>query len=65
MEIRKAQRQAFCRACDKKIQVGESMLSMYSWRNRGQNIHICLDCVDEIHEMSIDHKNKEKINEHV
>ena len=59
MEIRKAQRHAFCRDCDKKIQVGEYILSMYSWRNRGQNIHICLDCVDEIHEMQVEYKENQ------
>ena len=45
--IRKAEREAFCRFCDKVIRKGETMFSFYSWRNRGQNIHICLDCIEK------------------
>jgi len=63
MKIRQAERTAFCRGCDKKIKPKTYMLSMYSYRNRGQNIHFCLDCVDKIHEMNTEHK--EKPDEHV
>lgn len=41
---RPAEREAFCRACDTKIVPGREMISFYSWRNRGQHIHICLPC---------------------
>lgn len=43
-ELRPADRDAFCRACDTKITRGTYMISFYSWRNRGQHIHLCLDC---------------------
>ena len=47
-ERREAERVAYCRACDKAISKGEEMISFYSWRNRGQNIHICLACAGVI-----------------
>lgn len=46
--IRKAERDAFCRACDGPIKKGEDMMSGYSHRNRGQNIHFHLDCVGQM-----------------
>lgn len=48
MELREAKREAFCRACDKAIKVGEEMITMHSYRNRGQYIHFCLQCADKI-----------------
>lgn len=57
MEIRKAKREAYCRGCDKVIEKGEEMFSTYSWRNRGQNIHICLDCIDKITKMKAELSN--------
>ena len=54
IERREAQRKAFCRGCDKTIQVGEDMISTYSFRNRGQNIHFCLDCAKEIGELAME-----------
>jgi hypothetical protein len=53
MEIRLAQREAFCRGCDATIKKGDSMFTTYSHRNRGQNIHFCMKCVEEIHEMFV------------
>ena len=47
-ELRPADRDAFCRACDIKITRGTYMISFYSWRNRGQNIHLCLNCCSYI-----------------
>lgn len=41
---RPAERNAFCRGCDEVIEKGQDMVSTYSWRNRGQYIHFCLDC---------------------
>jgi uncharacterized protein YlaI len=46
--IRKAERKAYCRGCDKTISVGEDVFYTYSFRNRGQNILICLDCFDDM-----------------
>lgn len=51
IEFREAQRDAFCRGCDAKIKKGEHMVTTYSWRNRGQNIHFCVACAEEIGEM--------------
>jgi hypothetical protein len=41
---------AMCRGCDKKIVKDEYMIYMYSHRNCGQNIMICLDCINDIRE---------------
>lgn len=48
-KLRKAERDAACRVCDKWIRKGEQMISWYSYRNRGQNIHIHPECVDRLH----------------
>lgn len=51
IQFREAQRDAFCRGCDVKIKKGEHMVTTYSLRNRGQNIHFCTACAEEIGEM--------------
>lgn len=48
---RPAQREANCRWCDKLITKGEVMVTGYSWRNRGMNIHFCLDCAKKVGEL--------------
>jgi RNase P subunit RPR2 len=48
IERRPAQREAFCRGCDKEIVRGTDMIYTYSRRNRGQHIHFCLQCAVEI-----------------
>ena len=46
LAIRQAKQNCFCRVCDKEIQRNtEDIVSWYSWRNRGQNIHICIPCM--------------------
>lgn len=46
IEYRPAQRVCFCRGCDKEIQPNtENIITFYSFRNRGQYIHICEKCV--------------------
>jgi hypothetical protein len=45
---REAERQAFCRWCDKTIKKGEPMVSGYSWRNRGVNMHFCIGCASKV-----------------
>ena len=60
-ELRPAERPAFCRACDTKIEKGYYMISFY-WRNRGQHIHICLDCSGKIGDMVNAPTNKNTIS---
>lgn len=45
---RPAEREAFCRGCDKKIVKGEDLIYTYSFRNRGQNIYFCVGCAKKI-----------------
>lgn len=47
-ERREAQRNAYCRSCDKEIQKKEEMITLWSRRNRGQYIHLCLECAKKI-----------------
>ena len=56
-EFRKAERDAFCRACDKTIKKGTDMVSWYSHRNQGMNIHICLPCAEGIGALAKEHAN--------
>lgn len=53
-EIRQTERKANCRNCDKVIKPKtEKIIYIYSFRNRGQNIFICKDCLNRMHhEMS-------------
>lgn len=53
-EARPAEREAFCRACDKRIAKGQQMVSWYSPCNRGMNIHICVPCAKKIGELASD-----------
>lgn len=48
-ERRFVERDAFCRACDKRLKrnVAEAIV-WHSFRNTGQNILICLPCAREI-----------------
>jgi hypothetical protein len=56
-ELRKAERNAFCRSCDKTIKKNDEMVSWYSHRNQGMNIHLCLQCAEYIGAMVTEHKN--------
>ena len=58
IKLRQAERSAYCRGCDKEIAKGEMMVSTYSRRNRGQHIHFCLDCTENIGELVKEHKEK-------
>lgn len=49
---RKAERNAFCRACDGIIKKDEEMITMYSRRNRGQHIHFHLECVNKMNKLT-------------
>ena len=48
INLRPAKRVAFCRGCDKEIQIGEELITTYSFRNRGQHIYFCMDCAKKI-----------------
>jgi len=44
------QRDGFCRSCDKELKRNvDPAIKFYSYRGRGMNILLCLDCVDKIH----------------
>ena len=55
--LRKAERDAICRCCDRYIQRGEFMISGFSLRGQGQHIHLHLDCVVEMSKLVSDHRN--------
>jgi len=61
-EIRQTVRDAHCRNCDKTIKRNtEKVVYIYSFRNRGQNIFICRDCLNKMHhEMS--RENEEELS---
>lgn len=42
---------AFCRSCSVNIPKGTDSISWYSSANRGMSIHICLDCIEKIHNL--------------
>lgn len=49
-EYRLAEQTAHCRVCDREIiRKQDYMVSWYSFRNRGQNIHICPSCVKTLY----------------
>lgn len=56
IKLRPAERSAYCRGCDKEIVKDELMVSTYSRRNRGQWIHLCLNCAEDIGELVKEHK---------
>ena len=47
-EVRPAERDANCRACTGPIKKGELMVSWFSPANRGQHIHIHMECGKKI-----------------
>ena len=53
-EYRKAERDAYCRACELSLKKGDDMVSWYSCRNRGMHIHLHPDCVKEMYNVVID-----------
>jgi len=58
--IRQSQQDCFCRVCDKKIQRNtEDIVSWYSWRNRGQNIHVCIPCMQILGKLVKHHETVE------
>lgn len=51
-ERREALRDAICRSCDCVIGKGVEMITLYSMRNRGQNIHFCLPCASHVGDLA-------------
>lgn len=46
MEYRLSKRDSYCRGCDKTLKRDKDrIMAMYSFRNRGQYIYFCKDCV--------------------
>lgn len=58
--VRNAEHKARCRACDAELEKGTQMVSWYSFRNRGQYIHICLPCAKHIGYIAKEHKDEIK-----
>ena len=57
MELRKAERDCYCRFCDKKIKRNtEEVIAHYTYRNTGQHIFICKECIEKSTEL-INSKN--------
>lgn len=56
--VRQAERQAFCRSCDCVLEKGTPMVSLYSFRNQGMWIHLCISCSAYIGKIAIEHCNK-------
>lgn len=50
-EYRQAQRDANCRVCDKEVSRGTEAVFWYSYRNRGQHIVICPNCVETLYNL--------------
>ena len=50
-EYRNAERNAYCRVCDRIVVKGSPVVFFYSWRNRGQNINICPTCVKQLYNL--------------
>jgi len=57
IEKRQLKRNAFCRGCDDELRVGTEVISMYSIRNRGQHIYLCMACTKLIGELIKEEKN--------
>lgn len=52
-EYRQAKREAVCHCCDKWIDKGEYMVTGYSSRQRGMNMHFHPDCLKQMYGLMI------------
>ena len=57
IEYRPAKRGAICRGCDKTLNKGDMLISTYSFRNRGQYIYFCKDCVVSMQNLINNYEN--------
>jgi len=60
LEYRPAQREVICRGCDKTLNRGDMLMSTYSFRNRGQHIYFCKECVLKMQQLIEDYENNTK-----
>jgi len=49
---RPLQRVAYCRGCDTMMDPETEIISLYSYRNQGMSIFLCLECAQEIGELA-------------
>lgn len=62
-ELRIAKRDAYCRSCDKRLKKDKDwMVTMYSFRNQGMHVHLCLRCVENMGALVTEHKKLTDIN---
>ena len=55
MKLRKSNRTCYCRFCDKEIERNtEDVIYEYSYRNKGQHIFICKDCIKEAYNLVVE-----------
>jgi len=59
IQKRELKRAAFCRGCDEHMNTGTEVISMYSIRNRGQHIYLCMDCSKLITELTKEETSEE------
>ena len=51
MELRRMERNGFCRDCDKALEKGHLVFYTHSRRNRGQHIFLCERCIQQVVKM--------------
>lgn len=62
-QTRNAERDAVCRACDKKITKGSPMISWFSCRNQGMHIHLHEECAIKLGTMAVNAQTERGMNE--
>lgn len=45
IKFRPLERTTICRGCDEELVRGTNVIATYSFRNRGQHIYFCKECV--------------------
>ena len=59
IEYRYTERDAFCGGCDKEIVAKtEKVFATYSYRNKGQHIYICVDCINKFNQLVKESENE-------
>ena len=57
INYRPAEREAICRGCDKTLNKGDMMIATYSFRNKGQHIYFCKECIEIMYKLIKNHEN--------
>lgn len=65
LNLRKCERDAFCRGCSVKIKKGDNMISWYTTHGESSYIHLCFDCVSKMYKMVQLYKIQELSSEDV